>query len=212
MQCPNMYSPNAYKYQSCIQEVSFHYRPVPECQRPPLKATIPRLWPKACAFCPDSHHPEPAQMHGCWHEHVPFIAHTSRWIRAILRCNMNPDILASLRALLCATRCKRCSNLAPDPTVPCLHTSPFYVVLWTAVQSQKSWAETPLKFLAGQNHQVIPVWGFNENSCTGDLTSDLGRGRPCSLSERLGELHLCILFLQLLPPTQAGAPNHCPGW
>lgn len=121
-------------------------------------------------------------------------------------------ILTSIWALLCATGCKGCSNLAPDLTIPCQNASPFYIVLWTGAQSQKCWAEMLLNFPVSQNHQVISAWGFYVNSCTGDLISDLGRSRPCSSSERLDKLHLFILFLQPLFPPLPGAPNHCPGW
>ena len=172
--------------------MSFRYRPVPEYQRP-LKVTPPRLWPKACAFCGTRQSRQP-----------PTKTHTNVWLltRADLSSHTHWGeskrfyaaswILTSVWALLCATGCKGCSNLAPDPTIPCQHASPFYIVLWTVVQSQKCWAETLLKLPVSQNHQVIPAWAFNGNSCTGDLISDLGRGRPCSSSERLGEFFYSV--------------------
>lgn len=142
----------------------------------------------------------------------PFIAHASRWIGAILHCELNPDICVSSPLCRPATGCKGCSNLVLDPAVPCQHASPFYAVLWTAVQSQKHWAWNSSK-VSGQSkssgHTCISIYG---NSRTDDLMSDLGRGRPCSPSERLGELHLFIVFLQPFLPPLPGAPSHCPGW
>lgn len=122
-------------------------------------------------------------------------------------------ILTSVWALLCAVGCKGFSDSALDTAIPCQSTSPFSTVLWTVVKSHKCWVAILPEFLISQNHQVLPAWALMGTVMQAmDLISDLGWGKHCSSSERLGNFHLFISFINPSFSLLLRAPNHCPGW